>query len=75
MAGLPVAMRIPRTPSAGLASSGLLANFSGENDIAQCAAPLLKPMKRMQLELDQCTQVLKESAEEVAALQATLGVA
>ena len=58
-----------------LAVASLLANFSGENDIAQCAAPLLKPMKRMQLELDQCTQVLKESAEEVAALQATLGVA
>ncbi len=57
-----------------LAVASLLANFNGDNDLAQCAAPLLKPMKRMQLELEQCTQVLSESASEVAALQATLGV-
>jgi HD-like signal output (HDOD) protein len=65
--------RGPLTLTDVMAVAALLASFSGENDLAHCAAPLLKPMKRMQLELAQCQAVIAESAEDVATLCAALG--
>ncbi len=56
-----------------LAVAALIASFSGKSELAQCAAPLLKPMKRMQLELAQCQEVIDESEQEVSSLRAALG--
>ncbi len=56
-----------------MAVASLLGSFTGPNSLAQCAAPLLKPMKRMQLELDQCQAIIDESSDDVNALCAALG--
>jgi HD-like signal output (HDOD) protein len=65
--------RGPLTLTDVLAVASLLASFSRHNELAHCAAPLLKPMKRMQLELAQCQAVIDESADDVNALRAALG--
>jgi HD-like signal output (HDOD) protein len=65
--------RGPLTLTDVLAVAALVASFSGKSDLTQCAAPLLRPMKRMQLELAQCQEVIDESEEAVASLRVSLG--